>query len=511
MTRPRILVVDNDPQTCLDLRDLLEPFGFSVLLVEADAVDLIPAAIEMARQQRPHVVIVDLRLQDDYVDEYSGLGVLRHMQSAHCILYSAYLTLDLVRGERDLLYDWIRKHDHPRVLRTALGKATAAKAAAHSQVEVHWPSGLNPDDLAHSIADATLPAPPARILDDVVVQLCPTARQVELSPLKRTHSAPSGASRTRSAVFLAQIDQGQLQVLKFARSSQIELEERNYQLYVRGQMPAPFASQQIQVVKFWDIGGVAYTLMGAGPARWPTFGDHYHHTADPAVLVRTLRFFFQVVWQEYYRRPQPLMTLSLLESYEPIFDLSRHELAVNRFFEHFRRTTELSLLPFAPLTWALGSAGRSRFPTAQQAITHGDLHGDNLFVDGERLWAIDFERTGPGHILRDFAELEVDLLTRLVDPATMDPITFYTVARQLIAAGAGTVNHSAQANAEAQKVVEVVSGLRQIAGETVRFGEEEYLWAVLLDALFVASIHSAPSWQRERALILSSLIVEHLR
>ena len=44
-------------------------------------------------------------------------------------------------------------------------------------------------------------------------------------------------------------------------------------------------------------------------------------------------------------------------------------------------------------------------------MTHGDLHGDNLLVDKEHAWAIDFEHTGSGHILRDFAELEVDILS----------------------------------------------------------------------------------------------------
>ncbi len=66
-----------------------------------------------------------------------------------------------------------------------------------------------------------------------------------------------------------------------------------------------------------------------------------------------------------------------------------------------------------PATWILAHAEESRIHSAQLAITHGDLHGDNMFVEEDHCWAIDFERTGRGHILRDFVELEEDIITRL--------------------------------------------------------------------------------------------------
>jgi thiamine kinase-like enzyme len=45
------------------------------------------------------------------------------------------------------------------------------------------------------------------------------------------------------------------------------------------------------------------------------------------------------------------------------------------------------------------------------AITHGDLHAGNLLIDdSNNIWVIDFERTGEGHVLQDFIELESDLI-----------------------------------------------------------------------------------------------------
>ena len=58
------------------------------------------------------------------------------------------------------------------------------------------------------------------------------------------------------------------------------------------------------------------------------------------------------------------------------------------------------------------------------SFVHGDLNGDNILVDGhENVWVIDFFHTGRGHILKDLAKLENDLLyifTAVPDDPTLD-------------------------------------------------------------------------------------------
>jgi len=45
-----------------------------------------------------------------------------------------------------------------------------------------------------------------------------------------------------------------------------------------------------------------------------------------------------------------------------------------------------------------------------RSITHGDLQADNILMnDAGDCWLIDFYRTYPSHILRDFVELETDI------------------------------------------------------------------------------------------------------
>ncbi len=46
-----------------------------------------------------------------------------------------------------------------------------------------------------------------------------------------------------------------------------------------------------------------------------------------------------------------------------------------------------------------------------RSTIHGDLNGANIIIDDrENVWIIDFFHTGPGHVLRDLAKLENDLL-----------------------------------------------------------------------------------------------------
>ncbi|HSO27613.1 MAG TPA: phosphotransferase, partial [Anaerolineales bacterium] len=172
-----------------------------------------------------------------------------------------------------------------------------------------------------------------------------------------------------------------------------------------------------------------------------------------------------------------------------------------------------------PITWLIeqvaGSADASRLPHIGFAVTHGDLHGDNLLVDQDHhAWVIDFERSGPGPVLQDLVELEADILNRLTC-ALIDPQTFYRVCI-LITQDAqlqpliGCESFSAPAT---RKTLEVISTLRRLASQHIHPASDarEYLWGLLFNTLFRATIMSPDSSDgRERAFMLAGILCQRL-
>jgi hypothetical protein len=145
-----------------------------------------------------------------------------------------------------------------------------------------------------------------------------------------------------------------------------------------------------------------------------------------------------------------------------------------------------------PILWtALHHQHSSDIPGCRLAITHGDLHGDNIFTDGHSVWIFDFERSGYGPILRDFVELEVDILTRLLRPAVVSETQYLKFIIQLYSSRHLKIEPeklaSLKLTPEYTKALMVVKKLRLLAEQVTGYTDfREYLWGVLLDAVYVA-------------------------
>jgi hypothetical protein len=175
----------------------------------------------------------------------------------------------------------------------------------------------------------------------------------------------------------------------------------------------------------------------------------------------------------------------------------------------------LSLRLRNPVVWVLKHQQASIFYRMRQAVTHGDLHGDNIFVNVDHAWAIDFGRTGPGHIVRDFAELEVDIFTRMVDISEEDFGSLFSLALELIESkklGAKLKNKSSlPKNTEMSKAFYVIGELRKLMYNVTHCGDaREYYWSLMLDALFVATMSSRSKYDQKKALLFASVICTRL-
>ena len=267
---------------------------------------------------------------------------------------------------------------------------------------------------------------------------------------------------------------------------------------------------------FWGLGGLAYQFLGGKSDNLESLATCYS-TADSSERVLVpLRHFFGVTWRDLYDKKQDCGQ-SLYEAYDTWFHLGQR-LAAQEDLE--------TALPFPglkdyelpnPLAWIRQhGAEASYIHAAKIAPTHGDLHADNLLVDRDHAWAIDFERTGSGHWLRDFAELEVDILTRLM---TLPSEGAFELFGKLAVALAEPHNFNARLRSlpdqtkyhGLDKAIEVVGGLRRIAQRTLNCTDfREYLWALLFDASFLAILPGQSAEQKQRALLLGAVLCDRL-
>jgi DNA-binding NarL/FixJ family response regulator len=512
--RVRVLIIDNDPRVRLDLQALLELQGYWARIVQGVGQALLEQAVTDAWVFRPHVAIVDLRLLDDYSDERSGLELIRSLRSARCILYSAYLSPEVTREalSRYGATSWVSKGEPTQRLLDEVGKAAQGSCASHRDLALRQASAWTPQRIVEILFGRDTDVPPD-IVRDVLGRLFPENAKIKLETVGGEVANSLSVSRGRSFVCKAWPDDLEPVVVKLAPAEQIQSEAENYRKHIQGRLVGQFYAHLEQTIGFWDLGGTVYRFMGSSLRKLPSFTTFYQEKTEPAIILKPLNHFFTEVWSRHYRSSQH-EDLSLFRVYDQALNLEER---LKRFSNQERRRAfpGLPISLINPVPWVLRHAGDSLIPGARQAITHGDLHGDNLFADGEHAWAIDFERTGPGHILRDFVELEVDIVTRLL-PDEVGLSLLYELALVLVEPPEPTApfrqTKKLLANPETRKALDVIAGLRKLAYEMTRYPDSrEYLWGLLLDALFVATIVSEESPQRERALLLGAVLCGRLQ
>lgn len=212
---------------------------------------------------------------------------------------------------------------------------------------------------------------------------------------------------------------GRSYVVKIGRRDKVETERENYQEYVEPYLPG-HAVTQVNVAYTRHLGALLYTFAENGEVPFEEFDEFYKHN-QPEVIVDSLRNLFQNTchyWYDHHKRSFE----DLARLYYEAFELDRKKL-VGRIlvvlpqFDPDKETFQIGQIPVEatnPMTW-LARHDRECVLPIYHSITHGDLTGRNIMVDGDgRCWLIDFYRTYNSHILRDFVILETDILYRLL-------------------------------------------------------------------------------------------------
>jgi DNA-binding NarL/FixJ family response regulator len=510
----RVLIIEDDRQVVKEVTKILALRGYMMEAATGKGSELIENAKQLALTFRPHVAVVDLRLLGDFSDERSGLELLESLQSASCVLYSAYLTPEVTRkaAKEYKAVNWVSKSEAPDRLLEVIAEAAQQRCARQDMLRFQSTS-LTPTGILQILLGEDNEAP-STIVDDILSQLFQGRDHVGLETI--TGNIVSTISRGHSFVMRANPDNLEPKVVKLAPSEKIQNEQRRYEKHVRDWLVGSFCAQLENSAMFWDLGGVVYSLLGVSSfERLVSFSTFYQKNTEAKVILKPLRHFFEVVWKRHYQQ-------ATADIQEPLFRLYDEMLGLQKRLDQLaKKDINLAQPHFSddlinPVEWVKQHAEDSCIASARRAVTHGDLHGENLFVNENYAWAIDFERTGPGHILRDFIELEIDLVTRLIPWSEFDIEQFYDFVVTLVEPTSPgeplRPTEEMLASDELHKAIEVINGLRNIARQITGYSNmKEHVWGLLFDALFAAFLTSDDEESKERALILSSVLCGRLR
>jgi ActR/RegA family two-component response regulator len=517
---PRVLVVENDSRYRQLYAERLEHWGYRPISAQGYGQALIDDALEMARLFRCHMALVDLRLLDEYdSEERSGLELAKNLLPTRTILVSGFPDLGVVR---DALTDqtavnFVGKWEGMKKLRQVLEKAAPEFCVYRRDLIIEvdpriqdFNQGFFPDRLEEIPLDEAA---------DVLARLFPTARHLRVDPIETDRRGPKDVPRPRSFILHVSKDGLQPEVVKLARATKIRGEVERYQEFIEGHLVGNFSPPIQHWDALWDIGGTLYPSMGARKVR--LFSDYYRD-APVEDIIFSLEQFFGTTWSLLYKnRPYGDDKKTVFKAYSQVWEPKWYHERVIGFKPLTPRETmpDLwnSLNVVEPISWLIEQVGHpERMPGTALAVTHGDLHGDNMLVDDNRnVWVVDFERSGIGPICQDFTELEADILTRLVSLKNEDYWPLYMLGVWVSKSLEIGDLPPAPANLDDSmvKAMKVIRELRRLASEcTGEKDARQYYWGLLLNILFRATLLDREAYpvRQMKALMLGGIFCHRL-
>jgi hypothetical protein len=309
-------------------------------------------------------------------------------------------------------------------------------------------------------------------------------------------------------------------VVKLARAEKIQKEVNSYNQYISRRLTGSFAARLERNALHWDIGAASYSYIGDFDVK--TFSRYYEEKPIQDIE-EGLRNFFKGVWYKHYDHAREEHNISLFDLYSKVWG-EWYEKRVKPFYPSNRTNLDKVYQGLAvpePIDWfrkkiAENPDDFSRINKTRIAVTHGDLHGDNLLIDSKKLaWVIDFERCGEGHILQDFIELEADIFNRL-EARNTNLLAYLKMCLIILKQKniqAFPKSEIAFDDVRTKKALETISILRELAHQSTGISDaREYLLGLLFNTIFRATIveGSPPQKNQSRALVLAGIICHRL-
>jgi thiamine kinase-like enzyme/CheY-like chemotaxis protein len=521
--KPRVLIVDNLPGPRVMYQSFLMDLGYEPVLVMGGGATLLANARREAYEKRCALALIDLRLMDDDDDQdTSGLTLAEELgDKLRPIILSGYENITvlktLLQKHKDI--EFInKKTDSPSVLEGVLNREAAKVTAAKRKLVFDNPQVL--EEIAGSALGQQTGGYSDQIAD-LFAQLFPNAKELTLEKLEIRPASSNISTVPRPTSVVLKVREGDYEpiVVKIARADKIKKEVDNYNAHIFRRLTGGFSARLERSSLLWDIGAASYSYVGKFDVI--TFSRFYEEKST-ANIRECLNSFFGDLWGNHYDNAQNITDVSLFKLYSEVWG-EWYEKWIKGFsssgFKELKVLNERLHMP-EPIQWfkekiVESSNDQSLVNKTRVAITHGDLHGDNMLVDNKmNVWVIDFERCGKGHILQDFIELESDIINRL--EAQNDNFPAYFKMCLSVLKHKNLQEFDPQDclcnDPNVDKAIQIISVLRGLALKHTQITDmREYLYGLLFNMLFRAAMVQKKSPQKsERALLLASLICHRL-
>jgi CheY-like chemotaxis protein len=533
-----ILVVDDKEQWRLALTGTLRGAGYDV-----QAASSIAEARELINSDLYHLLVLDIRMKEADPANIDGIDFLRELngrglgEAIEVVMLSGYGTLKQAREafSEYKVADFIPKDEFfPEAFISIVNKIFANKVRTNVDLNIHWQRVGGPEEAVVNLlisgerikSGDALQRHIAAELDELLRRLFHKAVELIVQPLS---SGKSGTGVLWVQPFYSS-GGAPAKVVKFGDYHEIHIEYENFKSYVSPYVGGGRSAAIDDLRRTARLGGIIYSHLGTASERLESFGSYYSRS-DISEIKSTLDRLFHGTCGPWYANAGVLHPYDLTEHYRRRLGFTADNLeraltdnlkSVVTKMIHGRKVLHFNTLggtrDFADPFLALD---RHYFRSTYECITHGDLHSDNILVDANgQTWLIDFQGTGPGHILRDVAELDSVVRFQLLaaGEATLDErleleekLCALEGFEQIERASEGC----ATGNPHLDKACATILHLRAVARQLIAQNREsdisEYNIALFYYALNSIRFYSLSGLQRQHALLCASLLANILK
>jgi CheY-like chemotaxis protein len=516
----RILVVDDLPDLRLTIQGILEDAGYFVLSVSSKE-----EALRALGTGRFHVAVLDVRLDEWDEENKDGLDLMFEINKIDStiaiIILTGFADVQMVqaalqpdregkrpafgflnKSEIDQLVDYVQ-----RALRVHVGLIDG--------LVIEDPGQLLPKMATKLRFSQSVKPPLQDTLEEtkeILRKLFAGCEKIEIHPMQRGFS---GVAVLNIVPIYFGRGKGTERVAKIGERALIEKEQSRYEAFMRGmghRLP-----NALDMARTHSLGGILYTFAGMGTVK--DFASFFH-SADLELIKHALKNLYLETC------PHHRDDKGKLNSHKDLRDiyLNHLRLSEEKFKKAldnltdgkhpFRRDPVSNKLTFSdslqltdPYAFALSS---NLYSDYYSCTIHGDLYGKNILIDQHNeSWLIDFETTGEGPVLQDYASLENYVRLYLSESEDLDKL--FKWEKTLFSKESISLSNNVETASEViSKIHQTIMTIRSLAEKTEYFSDRAYLVALLFNALRTTTFLDLSSKIREHALLSASSIADRI-